>query len=113
MPPAELTEAHLPQLQALRARAFELVHFPLFAGYVGVKKGSCAALLEPLPEGRLRVFAPPAYVLDGNLAARVEQGGEEWFVWKSRRVRATEERRAALRRFEEELRTLLASHPTV
>ena len=113
MPPAELTEAHLAQLRALQSRAFELVPFPLFPGYVGVKKCGCAALLEPLPEGRLRLYAPPAYLLDGNLAVRVEQGGEEWFVWKSQRVRATEERRAALRRFEEELRVLLASRPAV
>jgi len=101
--PLELTPAHLERLRRLLARGFEPAQLPYFSGCVGLRKNECVALLRPLPEGRFEPAAPPTWLVEGNLSARMEQGGEEWFVWKSRRVRATGERLAALRRFREEL----------
>lgn len=111
--PVELTPAHLERLHRLVAEGFEPVQFPYFAGYVGVRKHGCAALLRPLPGGELRIVTPPSYVVEGNLSALVERGGEQWFVWKSHQVRATEERLRVLKQFEEELRRLLATPAVV
>jgi len=105
----ELTEAHLRQLQALLAEGFSPISFPLFPTCVGVQKHGCAALLEPAADGRFRVAAQPGLLLEGNISVLVERGGEQWFVWKSNQVRATAERLAVLRRFEEELRGQLES----
>lgn len=105
--PVPLTEAHLPRLQALAAAGFELVAFTQFPAFVGVKKNNCAALLEPLADGRLQVFSQPGYLIEGNISVVVEQGGEPWFVWKSQRVRATAELLAALKEFQAELGHLL------
>lgn len=111
--PAELSQAHLQNLQALVSRGFELVHFPLFAACIGVKKYGCAALLQPKAGGQLRLAAPPSYLIEGNISALVQRGGERWFVWKSRQVEATAERLEALRQFEDELRRLLEQPPIV
>ena len=108
-PGAELTPEHTRRLQVFLDHGFEFQLFDMFPGFVGVKKNHCAALLRPTPEGRLAVGAQPGYLVDGNLSVKVEQAGEEWFVWKKHRVPATPERQHQLSRFEQELRSLLES----
>ncbi len=107
--PPELTATHLRLLQRLLAEGFEPAQFPFFLGQVGVKKCGCAALLRPLPDGRFELAATPSFLVEGNLSAKVEQGGEAQFVWKQHRLQATPERLEALRRFEVELRHVLES----
>ncbi|MFQ5723000.1 MAG: hypothetical protein ACE5G6_00805 [Terriglobia bacterium] len=99
----ELTEAHILRLQALLARGFAPISFPLFPAYIGVQKYGCAALLRPVGQGSFEKAAQPGFLIEGNLSVLVERGREEWFVWKSQQVRATAERLRHLRRFEEEL----------
>lgn len=99
----EFSEAHFRRLQALRAEGFAPLSFPLFPAHIGVQKYGCAALLKPAEGGRLELAAPAGYLIEGNISVLVERGGEQWFVWKSRRVRATPERLVELRRFREEL----------
>jgi hypothetical protein len=107
--PLELTPAHLERLRRLLAEGFEPAQFPHFSGCIGLRKNGCVALLCPRPEGKFEFAAPPTWLVAGNLSAKVEQGGEVCFVWKSHRVPATEERLAALRRFQEELEQSLAA----
>ena len=111
--PLELSETHQERLRLLSQQGFELTHFPFFDAHIGVKKYGCAALLQPLPQGRWQIAASPTYVVEGHLSALVERGGEEWFVWKSHQVRASAELCATLRRFGEELRALLEPPPVV
>ena len=99
----ELTEAHLRRLQSLLAAGFAPISFPLFPAQAGVQKYGFAALLQPVEAGRFQLAAQPGFLIEGNLAVLVEQGGEQWFVWKSRRVRATATLLADLGRFREEL----------
>jgi hypothetical protein len=105
--PAPITQAHLPHLQAMAAAGFELVALPRFPGFVGAKKYGCAALLEPLEGGGLRQFSGAGYLIEGNIAVLVEKGGEPWFVWKERKVRATPELLESVKHLEEELNRLL------
>lgn len=101
--PLELTPAHLERLRRLLAEGFQPAQLPYFAGCVALRKDDCVALLRPRTEGRFEFAAPPTLLVAGNLSAKVEQGGEVWFVWKAHRVRGDEGRLAALRRFQEEL----------
>ena len=94
-------------LERLIAKEFTLVAFPLYANAVGVRKGSCAALLDPIANGGFRVFGEPCVLLDGNLTARVKEKGKTWFVWKKQRLEASPARISELERFVAELKMLL------
>jgi len=94
-------------LERLAAKEFSLVALPLYANAVGVRKGSCAALLDPIANGGFRVFGEPCILLEGNLTVRITEKGKTWFVWKKQRVEATAQRLAELENFVAELKLLL------
>ena len=99
-------------LERLASKGFHLVAFPLYANAVGVRKGSCAALLDPLTNGGFRLFGEPCLLLDGNLTVRITEKGKTWFVWKKQRLEATPERVSELETFMAELDLLLEPHIT-
>jgi hypothetical protein len=99
-------------LERLVAKEFILVAFPLYANAVGVRKGSCAALLDPIANDGFRVFGEPCVLLDGNLTVRITEKGKTWFVWKKQRLEATAGRLSALESFVAELKLLLEPHLT-
>ena len=103
----ELTRQQIAILERLVSDGFSVVAFPLYANAVGVRKGSYAALLDPVAGGGFRVFGEPCVLLDGNLTVRVTDKGKSWFVWKKQRVEATVERIGELDRFVSELKMLL------
>ena len=84
-----------------------LVAFPLYANAVGVRKGNCAALLDPIANGGFRVFGEPCVLLEGNLTVRITEKGKTWFVWKKQRLEATAERLMELENFVAELKLQL------
>src|SRR5712664_4785513 len=103
----ELTEQQVAILERVVGAGFSVVAFPLYANAVGVRKGSCAALLNPIANGGFRVFGEPCVLLDGNLTVRVTEKGKAWFVWKKLRMEATPERVRDLTEFVSELKLLL------
>ena len=103
----ELSPQQIGVLERLIARGFAGVAFPLYANAVGVRKGSCAALLDPVANGGFRVFGEPCFLLEGNLTVRVTEKGKTYFVWKKQRLEATPERLAELEKFVAELKMLL------
>lgn len=103
----ELSSQQVGILQRLVSRGFAAAAFPLYANSVGMRKGSCAALLEPLAGGGFRVYGEPCFLLEGNLSVRVNEKGKAWFVWKKLRLEATAERLAELDKFVAELKMLL------
>jgi hypothetical protein len=103
----DLTPSHFKILERLVDRDFSVVAFPLYANAVGIRKGNCAALVEPLAGGGFQLYGEPCFLLDGNLTARVTQNGRSWFVWKKQRVEATAERLAELSAFISELKSQL------
>ncbi len=64
----QLNAQHIARMEKIAAAGFTFTSFPLYAAAVGVKKGNCAALLNPLPDGSLKFFAEPCYLVEGNLA---------------------------------------------
>ncbi|MBI3484806.1 MAG: hypothetical protein HY012_06600 [Acidobacteria bacterium] len=98
-----MSEQQIAILERLRERSFALVAFPLYASHVGVRRGECAALLEPVPGDGLRVFGDAFILIAGNPAVRALRGGHEVFVWKGSEVPATPARNAELAAFSEAL----------
>jgi hypothetical protein len=99
----DLTPQQISILERLRARDFEIVAFPMYANYVGVRKGNCAALLAPAAADRFQLHGQPAYLLGGNFSVRVTREGRDWFVWKKEKLEATAARLAELKSFTAEL----------
>ncbi len=108
----EFSPQQIGILERLVAKEFVLAAFPLYANAVGVRKGSCAALLDPIANGGFRVFGEPCVLLEGNLTVRITVKEKSWFVWKKQRLEATAERILELESFVAELRLLLEPHLT-
>jgi hypothetical protein len=103
----EFSPRQIGILERLAVKEFVLVAFPLYANAVGVRKASCAALLDPIANGGFRVFGEPCVLLEGNLTVLITEKGKTWFVWKKHRMEATPERLSELERFVAELNLLL------
>ena len=108
----EFSPQQIGILERLVAKEFTVVAFPLYANAVGIRKGSYAALLDPIANGGFRVFGEPCVLLDGNLTVRIKEKGKTWFVWKKQRVEATAKRISELEGFVAELKMLLEPHVT-
>jgi hypothetical protein len=108
----ELSPQQIAILERLIAKDFSIVAFPLYANAIGVRKGTCAALLDLIPNGGFRIFGEPCLLLDGNLTVRIKEKGKTWFVWKKQRLEATKERLSELDNFVAELKLQLEPHVT-
>ena len=96
------------QLQRLYLAGFDIQTFDRFPRAVGVVRDNCIALLEATPEG-LKMIGTPGWRMGGVMGVLVEHGGRQVFQYKSEMVEATPERLETLRRFREDLETLLAA----
>jgi hypothetical protein len=105
----ELTAEHAAWLERLHKSGFEIVAFPMYASYVGLRKGSCVALVEPAAEGGFKLLGQPTILIGGNISVRVKKDGRDWFVWKQERLEATPQRLAELKAFAEELERQITS----
>lgn len=107
----ELTARQIAALNSLHARGFEIVQFPLYAAYVGARRGNCAALLAPVESSTFRIFGMPTQLIEANLAVRITQEDGDWFVWKKNRLEATAQRLAELTKFSSDLAEALLPTP--
>jgi hypothetical protein len=107
----DLTRQQAEILQRLDAQGFAIVAFPMYANYIGVRKGECAALLAPVPSGGFTIFGSPTCMVGDNMGARVRQGDGDFFVWKNEKLEATPQRTSELDKFSAELISNL--NPTV
>jgi hypothetical protein len=103
----DLTPRQISALERLHKRDFQIVAFPMYANYIGVRRGNCAALLAPVVGGSFNVHGQPAYLVGGNFSVRLKQQGREWFVWKKDRLEVTQARLGELLAFSTELAELL------
>lgn len=101
--PMDLTPKQAAVLQRIISLGFELIAFPVYPNHVGIRRGNCAALLAPVAPDAFRVFAEPAYLVEGNLSARITLDGHDYFIWKKQRLEATAARRAELASFADDL----------
>jgi hypothetical protein len=103
----ELSPKQIGILENIAANGFAIVAFPLYASAVGVRKGNCAALLMPVPNGGMKLLGEPCWLVNGNLSVRVQRGGVELFVWKKEEIEATPERLTEMAGFRRELDDML------
>jgi hypothetical protein len=103
----ELSQLQMKVLEELFAAGFRPVAIPPYEKALCVRRADCAAVLSPIPNGGLRLLAPPSYILDGNFSVKLKRGNGEVFVWKKRELAATPERLQELAVFRQELTELL------
>jgi hypothetical protein len=99
----EITAQQASILDRLRTHDFQIVAFPMYESYVGVRRGNCAALLAPQASGGFGIFGQPTYLIGGNLSAKMLQGDGHYFVAKKDKLEATAERTNELDAFAAEL----------
>src|ERR1700728_1191342 len=99
----ELSPRQLAILNRLQGRAFEVVAFPMYESYVGVRKGNCGALLAPAGSEGFTLYREASSLVAGGLSARPIQPDGHWFVRKKEKLAASPERTAELEAFAAEL----------
>jgi hypothetical protein len=107
----ELTPQQMKTMERLFEAGFRPIAIPPYENALCLKRGDCVAVLAPVPNGGLKVLAPPSYLVAGNLSVKLKQGPGEVFVWKKHEVEATPERLEALARFGRELMQILNVAP--
>jgi hypothetical protein len=99
----DITAQQASILERLRIQGFQIVAFPMFESYVGVRKGNCAALLAPQGSDAFGIYGHASFLVDGNFSAKILDGDGHYFVAKREKVKATPERNTELEKFEAEL----------
>jgi hypothetical protein len=88
----ELSPLQIQVMERLFAAGFRPIAIPPYESALCMRKGGCAAVLAPVPNGGLRLLAPPSYLVEGNLSVKLKRGSGEVFVWKKKEVEATREK---------------------
>lgn len=109
----ELTPEQMQTVERLFAAGFRPIAIPPYESALCFRRGECAAILSPIPSGGLKLLAPPSFLVDGNLSARLKRGAAEVFVWKKAELPATPERLDELESFRRELTDILELPPPV
>jgi hypothetical protein len=99
----ELGARQIGILDRLRVRGFEIVAYPMYESYIGVRKGNCGALLAPVGPDGFNLYGEPSYLVAGQLSARAIQSDGHWFVRKKDKLKVSPERDAELEAFAAEL----------
>jgi hypothetical protein len=94
-------------LERLRSQGIDIVAFPMYESYVGVRKGNCGALLKPDGTHGFSLYGEPSYLVAGQPSALTIQSDGNWFMRKKDKVAATPERTAELDAFAAELANAL------
>jgi hypothetical protein len=94
-------------LERLFEAGFRPIAIPPYESALCVRRGECAAVLSPIPNGGLKLLAPPSYLVDGNPSVRLKRGTGEVFVWKKTELAAIPERLRELDTFRRELTDIL------
>jgi hypothetical protein len=103
----ELTPQQIKIFERLFGAGFRPIAIPPYENALCVRRGECAAVLTPVPNGGLRMLAPATYIIDGNLGVKLKKGDREVFVWKKREIEATPERLQELEAFRRDLTSIL------
>lgn len=105
----ELTALQMQTMERLFEAGFRPIAIPPYESVLCVRRGECVAVLAPVPNGGLKLFAPPTYLVGGNLSVRLKRGEGEVFVWKKAELPATAERLAELDSFRRDVTEILES----
>jgi hypothetical protein len=107
----ELSPQQMQIIERFFEAGFRPIAIPPYESALCMRKGHCAALLGAVPNGGIKLLAPPSYLVDGNLSVRIKRGKSEVFVWKKKEVEATPEKLGELEAFRRELMEILDLPP--
>jgi hypothetical protein len=88
----------------LREHGFEVTEAPGTGGRVFLKKYNVAAAIERAPDGGVKIFAYPGYLLGGEISKLVDRGYQKVLKTTKTEVAATADHLTALHEFAEELK---------
>ncbi len=107
----ELSPQQMQTIERLFAAGFRPIAIPPYQSALCMSKGDCAAVLAAVPNGGIRLLAPPSYLVGGNLSVKLKRGSGEVFVCKKKEVEATPEKLRELEAFRRELMEILDLPP--
>ena len=107
----ELSPQQMQVIERLFAAGFRSIAIAPYESALCMKKGNCAGVLAPVPNGGIKLLAPPSYLVEGNLSVKLKRGSGEVFVWKKKEVEATPEKLKELELFWRELTEILDLPP--
>jgi len=86
----ELTPQQMKTMERLFEAGFRPIAIPPYENALCLKRGDCVAVLAPVPNGGLKVLAPPSYLVAGNLSVKLKRESEKCLFgrsmkWKRRR----------------------------
>jgi hypothetical protein len=88
----------------LRDHGFDVLEAPGTSGRVFVKKYNVSAAIEPAPDGGVKIFAYPGYLIGGEISKLVDYGHQKVLKTTKIEVPATADHLQALHQFAEELK---------
>jgi hypothetical protein len=91
----------------LREHGFDILEAPGTSNRVFLKKNNCSAAIEKLPEGGVKLFAYPGYLIGGEISKLVNRGYQQFLKTTKTEVPATADHLRALQAFSEELKEAL------
>jgi hypothetical protein len=107
----ELSPQQMQVIERLFKAGFRPIAIPPYESALCMRKGECVAVLAPVPNGGLKLLAPPSYLVNGNLSVKLKRGAGEVFVWKKQELSATPERLRELESFRREVSEILDLPP--
>lgn len=88
----------------LREHGFDILDAPGTQNRVFLKKLSCSAAIERDPDGGVRLFAKPGYLIGGEISRLIDKGYQKFLKTSKSEIPATADHLKALHQFSEELR---------
>ena len=91
----------------LRDHGFDLIEAPGTQNRVFLKKYGCSAAIQKNPDGTVKIFAFPGYLVSGEISKLVNKGYQQFLKTAKTEVPATADHLTALHKFSEELKEAL------
>lgn len=88
----------------LRDHGFDLLEAPGVQNRVFLKKYNCSGAIEKAPDGGVKIFAYPGYLITGEISKLVNHGYQQVLMTSKREIAATADHLEALHTFAEEFK---------
>ena len=88
----------------LRDHGFEILDAPGTQNRVFLKKLGVSAAIEKAPDGGVRLFAKPGYLISGEISRLIDKGYQKFLKTTKAEIPATADHLKAIHQFSEELR---------
>ena len=87
-----------------RSNGFDVTEAPGTEGRMFLKKYNASAAIERAPDGGVKIFAYPGYLVGGEISKLIDQGYQKKLKTTKTEIAATAEQLKALHQFAEELK---------